>query len=73
MKDSNSGGNDLLAAYVSEIAKADLLINMSDVDGLYDANPRTNPNAKLIARVEKFDDAIMKMAGGAGTERGTAA
>ena len=40
------GGNDLLAAYVSEIAKADLLINMSDVDGLYDANPRTNPNAK---------------------------
>lgn len=65
------GGNDLLAAYVSEIAKADLLINMSDVDGLYDANPRTNPNAKLIARVEKFDDAIMKMAGGAGTERGT--
>ena len=65
------GGNDLLAAYVAEIAKADLLINMSDVDGLYDANPRTNPNAKLIARVEKFDDAILQMAGGAGTERGT--
>ena len=65
------GGNDLLAAYVAEIAKADLLINMSDVDGLYDANPRTNPNAKLIARVDRLDDAILQMAGGAGTERGT--
>ncbi len=65
------GGNDLLAAYVAGIASADALINMSDVDGLFDSDPRTNPDAKLIRRVEKFDDAILKMAGGAGTARGT--
>ncbi len=65
------GGNDLLAAYVANIAKADLLINMSDVDGLYDSDPRENPNAKLIPRVEKFDETILQMAGGAGTVRGT--
>lgn len=65
------GGNDLLAAYVANIAKAELLINMSDVDGLYDSDPRENPNAKLIPRVEKFDETILQMAGGAGTVRGT--
>jgi glutamate 5-kinase len=65
------GGNDLLAAYVGVLAKADCIINMSDVDGLYDCNPRENPDAKLIERVEKFDDTILAMAGGAGTARGT--
>ena len=65
------GGNDLLAAYVGVLAKADCIINMSDVDGLYDSNPRENPDAKLIERVEKFDDTILAMAGGAGTARGT--
>lgn len=47
------GGNDLLAAYVAALSKADCIINMSDVDGLYDKDPRTNPDAKLISRVEK--------------------
>ena len=65
------GGNDLLAAYVGLLAKADCIINMSDVDGLYDCNPRENPDAKLIERVEKFDESILAMAGGAGTARGT--
>lgn len=65
------GGNDFLAAYVACMTKADLLINMSDVDGLYDSNPRENPNAKLIPLVEKFDEHILQMAGGAGTARGT--
>ena len=65
------GGNDLLAAYVGLLAKADCIINMSDVDGLYDCNPRENPDAKLIERVEKFDETILAMAGGAGTARGT--
>ncbi len=65
------GGNDLLASYVAILAKADCIINMSDVDGLYDSDPRTNPDAKLIERVEHFDKSILAMAGGAGTARGT--
>lgn len=65
------GGNDLLAAYVAVLAKADCIINMSDVNGLYDSDPRMNPEAKLIERVDRFDETILRMAGGAGTARGT--
>ncbi len=67
----NFGGNDTLSAYVSLVCHADLLINLSDVDGLYDSDPRKNPDAKLIRRVDRIDDALLAMAGGAGTERGT--
>ena len=49
----------------------DVLLNLSDVDGLYDRDPRTDPEARLIDRVEKIDDAITSIAGGAGTDRGT--
>ncbi len=65
------GGNDILSAYVAELINAELLLNLSDVDGLYDCNPRTNRNARLIERVECIDEAIYRLAGGAGTERGT--
>ena len=65
------GGNDMLAAYVATLANADCIINMSDVDGLFDSDPRTNPDAKLIERVESFDAITDKMAGGAGSARGT--
>ena len=65
------GGNDILSAYVAELCRADLLINLSDIDGLFDADPRTNPSARLIDRVETIDDAIYAIAGGAGTDRGT--
>ena len=65
------GGNDILSAYVAELTDADLLLNLSDVDGLYDSDPRTNPDAKLIERVESLDDTIYGIAGGAGTDRGT--
>ena len=65
------GGNDILSAYVAELTNADILINLSDVDGLYDSDPRTNPDARLIERVETLDDNIYKIAGGAGTDRGT--
>lgn len=65
------GGNDLLAAYVAVLAKADYIINMSDVDGLFDSDPRENPNAKLISRVERIDDSLLAIAGGAGSARGT--
>ena len=65
------GENDSLAAMVACLIKADLLIILSDIDGMYDKDPRTNPDAKLISRVEKFDDELFAMAGGAGTVRGT--
>ena len=65
------GGNDILSAYVAELVNADLLLNLSDVDGLYASDPRTNPDAKLINRVDVIDEALYSIAGGAGTNRGT--
>ncbi len=65
------GGNDTLSAYVALVCGADLLINMSDIDGLYDCDPRINPNAKLISRVDVINDEVISYAGGAGTDRGT--
>ena len=65
------GGNDILSAYVARLVKADLLINLSDIDGLYDSNPKDNPDAKLVPLVEGIDEKIEAMAGGAGTARGT--
>ena len=67
----NFGGNDTLSAYVALVCHADLLINLSDVDGLFDSDPRQNPAAKLIPVVKKIDACVQNMAGGAGTERGT--
>lgn len=67
---SKFGGNDILSAYVAQFCGADLLLNLSDVDGLYDADPRIDPNAKLISRVDDIDK-IYASAGGAGTDRGT--
>lgn len=66
----NFGGNDYLSAYVSLVCHADILINLSDIDGLYDSDPRKNENARLIGRVESIDD-VISLAGGKGTERGT--
>lgn len=65
------GGNDTLSAYVALVCKADIVLNLSDIDGLYDSDPRKNSDAKLISRVESIDDAILEIAGGAGTDRGT--
>ncbi len=65
------GGNDILSAHVATLCEADVLLNLSDVDGLYDSDPRINPSAKLIDRVEVLDESIYSIAGGAGTERGT--
>ena len=65
------GGNDTLSAYVALVCSANILINLSDVDGLYNCDPRKNPDAKLIDRVDVIDDSIMACAGGAGSERGT--
>ncbi len=65
------GENDSLAAMVACLINADLLIIMSDIDGLYDCDPRSNPNAKLISRVDKITDEIVNSAKGAGSELGT--
>lgn len=61
------GENDTLAAVVTELVDADLLIILSDVDGLYNSNPHTNPAATLIPHVDKIDEEILEMAGGAGS------
>ena len=65
------GGNDILSALVAQVCEADLLLNLSDVDGFYDSDPRSNPDARLIDRVEEINDEIYAIAGGAGTDRGT--
>jgi glutamate 5-kinase len=65
------GGNDILSAYVSRVCHADVLINLSDVDGLYDKDPRKYSDARLISRVDALSDEVYASAGGAGTERGT--
>ena len=67
----NFGGNDILAATVARLCKAELLINISDTDGLYTEDPRKNPNAKLIEHVKEITPELEAMAGGAGTNRGT--
>ena len=62
------GDNDRLAARVATMASADLLVLLSDVDGLYDAPPAGNPAAKLVPLVERITPAIEAMAGAAGSE-----
>ena len=64
-------GNDILSAYVSKLCKADLLINLSDRDGLYDKNPAEHKDAVLIHRVKEITPEILSYAGGAGSSRGT--
>lgn len=65
------GDNDTLSAIVAKLTKADLLILLSDIDGLYDSDPHKNPDAKLIERVEAVGEEIESFAGGAGTKHGT--
>ncbi|MCQ2914522.1 MAG: glutamate 5-kinase [Alphaproteobacteria bacterium] len=65
------GDNDRLAARISQMISADVLVIFSDIKGLYTANPRTNPDAKLIPVVEKLTPEIYSMADGAGSSVGT--
>ena len=55
------GDNDTLSAIVAAMIEADLLILLSDIDGLYSDDPRTNPEAAFIEVVEQLDDSIMQM------------
>mgnify|MGYP002525643708 FL=1 len=65
------GDNDTLSATVASIADADLLIILSDVDGLYDKNPSRYSDAKLIEEVPVFSRSLFRTAEGPGTARGT--
>ena len=65
------GDNDTLAAEVAKAAGADLLVLLSDIDGLYTADPRKNKDATLIPEVFELDESIMALAGGAGSGLGT--
>jgi len=65
------GDNDTLAAIVAESVKADLLILLSDIRGLYTADPRSDKNAKLIAHVPELTEEILALAGGSGSSQGT--
>lgn len=65
------GDNDTLSAVVATIVGADLLVILTDIDGLYDKDPRKNSDAKRISEVEQITNEIKQMAGGAGSNRGT--
>ena len=65
------GENDTLSAVVAQLVSADRLILLSDIDGLYTADPRTDPNATLIPIVEQITPGILALAGGSGTSLGS--
>ena len=67
----NFGDNDTLSAIVASIINADVLMILTDIDGVYDKNPKAYPDAKRLSVIEKIDDEVRAMAGGAGSARGT--
>ena len=65
------GDNDTLSAVVAKLVSADLLIILSDIDGLYDKNPRESKESRLISFVEDLNDTVLQCAGDSGTNLGT--
>ena len=65
------GDNDTLGAVVAVSVGADLLVLLTDINGLYTADPHTHPDAQLIPRVDVLTPEILALAGGAGTKLGT--
>ena len=65
------GENDSLSAIVAKLVKADILVLLSDIDGLYTADPRVNPNATLIPEVTSITPEILSLAGGTGSALGS--
>ena len=65
------GDNDTLAAIVGRSVQADLIILLTDIDGLFTADPHKDPNGKLIPLVEEITPQIMQLGGGAGSRQGT--
>jgi len=64
------GDNDTLGALVANLVEADWLVILTDQQGLYDADPRSQPDAKLVLEAEAGDTQLERMAGGAGSELG---
>lgn len=71
LEGNNFGDNDMLSAIVAGLVGADRLIILTDIDGLYDSNPKTDPNARKIDVVEEITSDILDMAAGTGSNRGT--
>ena len=65
------GDNDTLAAIIAESVRADLLVLLSDIDGLYTADPHADADARLISRVEAITPDILALAGESGSHLGT--
>ena len=65
------GDNDTLAAIVAKSVSADILVLLSDIDGLFTADPHKDPNAKLISHIETIDDSIRALGGGSASSQGT--
>lgn len=65
------GDNDRLAGLVATLVEADALIILSDVDGLYDADPRKDPRARRLEAVAKVTPEVLALAGASGTQAGT--
>lgn len=65
------GDNDMLSAVVAVLCQADKLVIFSDIDGFYSKDPRLHTDAELIKRIDKIDDSVYALAGGAGSRRGT--
>ena len=70
-EDKLFGDNDMLSAVVAVLCDADLLVILSDIDGFYSKDPRFYKDAELISRIDEINDEIYKLAGGAGSRRGT--
>jgi glutamate 5-kinase len=71
IQEARFGDNDNLSAMVANLVDADLLLILSDIRGLYTADPRTDPNARLIPVVERITAETESLAGGAGSAGGT--
>ena len=65
------GDNDMLSSVVAVLCRAKKLVILSDIDGFYDSDPRLHPNAKLIEQIDRIDESVYSLAGGAGSRRGT--
>ena len=65
------GDNDRLGALIAKYTHADLLVLLSDIDGLYTANPHTHPEARLLPLVERITPEILALADGVGSSLGT--
>lgn len=71
IREAKFGDNDNLSAMVANLVDADLLVILTDIDGLYTADPHKDPAAKLIPRVEQIDSELERMAGAPANQKGT--